>query len=318
MNQWDRPVLLEIPMSTSIAVLGDSGDESGKSPKSSQKAGGSRNLFTQEAKDKSKRLFNSFRAKTKPQSFFDKDRINEPVRSSGSFGNPYEHQHSGVGDSGDESGKSPKSSQKSRGSRNLFTQEAKDKSKRLFNSFRAKTKPQSFFDKDKINEPVRSSGSFGNPYEHQHSTIDWKDVLAGSSGSFQNPYKHQHSTINWKDVLAGSSGSLEEAYKHQRRIKKIKQLNQEPLKRQDEITFRDSSNKKLTETQAQATVQPSGISQEKAVNLGPILNSLKPSQDHSHDSQTELKQANDDQQRASDEIRKRYRLKVQTTPKKRL
>ncbi|KAH6593120.1 hypothetical protein BASA50_007594 [Batrachochytrium salamandrivorans] len=161
----------------------------------------------------------------------------------------------------------------------------------LFNSLQVGHMPQDFFDKDKTNGPEESTSSLEDPYGLKHTVAeDGKEGLVESSGSFGTPYEHQHSIA--KDGL-----------------EEIEQSNQEPLKIQDEITIRDSSNKKLPEKQARAAAQSSGIPRVKMVNLNPILSKLKMPRDYSHGTKTGAKQANDDQQRVAEPIRKKHWLK---------
>ncbi|KAJ1334288.1 hypothetical protein BSLG_008123 [Batrachochytrium salamandrivorans] len=107
--------------------------------------------------------------------------------------------------------------------------------------------------------------------------------------------------------------SLEDTYQLQYELandkaEEIEQLIQELLRMQAEITFRDGFNKRLSEPQAQEAVQPSSIPQVKAMGVGFVSNLLKMPHDHSHGTETEPEQANDDQPRASDEVPQTFAL----------
>ncbi|KAH6564633.1 hypothetical protein BASA61_003291 [Batrachochytrium salamandrivorans] len=91
-------------------------------------------------------------------------------------------------------------------------------------------------------------------------------------------------------------------------LKAREKFNQKHLEKQDEITSGEASNKKLPETQAQAAVKPSSMPRVRMVNTNPISSPLKMPRDYSHGTKTEPKQVNDDQQRASDDIRERYQF----------
>ncbi|KAH6571732.1 hypothetical protein BASA60_002549 [Batrachochytrium salamandrivorans] len=171
-----------------------------------------------------------------------------------------------------------------RGNKRIFAN-GDDGSEELSNSLQVGHMLKDFFE-DKTNGPEESTSSSEDPYGLKHTVAeDGKEGLVESSGSFGTPYEHQ------------------------RKIEEIKESNQEPLKIQDEVTSGDSSNKRLPEKQAQAAVKPSSMPQVRMVDINPILKPLKMPRDRSHGTKTGAKQANDDQQRVAEPIRKKHWLK---------
>ncbi|KAJ1339225.1 hypothetical protein BSLG_006363 [Batrachochytrium salamandrivorans] len=153
--------------------------------------------------------------------------------------------------------------------------------------------------------------SLENPYKYPHGTTnDWEKDSVGSLSSSGAPYKYPHDTTNnWGEDSVGPLGSLENPYIPQRGIEAMGKSNQELLKKQDEITSGGSSNKRLPETQVQAAIQPKSMPQVNTVDIDPTSSSLKLSHDHSQGTEPEPKQADDDDQRASADIREKYQLK---------
>ncbi|KAH6572322.1 hypothetical protein BASA62_003471 [Batrachochytrium salamandrivorans] len=124
----------------------------------------------------------------------------------------------------------------------------------------------------------------------------------GSSSSSENLYMPQGNFGGWDDESEESFDAFQrnrgKQDKHDDILKAIDDLRLRRLKRkQDEEANKGASNEKLPETQAQEVVQPSGMPQTKAVSMGDFLSSPEISHDHSHDSQAEPEQANNDDER---------------------
>ncbi|KAH6565780.1 hypothetical protein BASA60_009787 [Batrachochytrium salamandrivorans] len=144
-----------------------------------------------------------------------------------------------------------------------------------------------------LDEPRTPQGNFGG----------WDDESDGSSSSSENLYMPQHTVSEDEDekpeeLSTSFQRNRGKQNKHDDILKAIDDLRLRRLKKkQDEEANKGASNENLSETQVQEVVQPSGMPQTKAVSIDSTLNSLKSSHDHSHDSQAEPEQTNDDDER---------------------
>ncbi|KAH9250214.1 hypothetical protein BASA81_012022 [Batrachochytrium salamandrivorans] len=158
--------------------------------------------------------------------------------------------------------------------------------------------------RDKQNKkPEELSNDLDEPRTPQGNFGGWDDESDGSSSSSENLYMPQHTVSEDEDekpeeLSTSFQRNRGKQNKHDDILKAIDDLRLRRLKKkQDEEANKGASNENLSETQVQEVVQPSGMPQTKAVSIDSTLNSLKSSHDHSHDSQAEPEQTNDDDER---------------------
>ncbi|KAH6578148.1 hypothetical protein BASA81_007261 [Batrachochytrium salamandrivorans] len=189
--------------------------------------------------------------------------------------------------------------QSGRGFRNLPTHK-KNKPMGFLNSLQIYPKVQRFFSREK-GKPMESINSFKKKRRFRSSmNKDKKKRSVKSLNYWEQAHESQHGTDNTV-------------------LEEIRKLNQELLKKQDEITNRGASNEKLSETQAQAIVQPKSIPHVNTVSISPILSSLKPSHGRSHGTKTVPEQIDDDYRKAVEEIEAiPVKKRLRKSPKKTL
>ncbi|KAH9266491.1 hypothetical protein BASA84_001128 [Batrachochytrium salamandrivorans] len=152
------------------------------------------------------------------------------------------------------------------------------------------TELQGDIDQDKEKKRARLHNLGKESYKSQHGTPN---------------YNRGDDERNWRDRPLFCNQAVVHESQHgtdNTVLEEIRKLNQELLKKQDEITNRGASNEKLSETQAQAIVQPKSIPHVNTVSISPILSSLKPSHGRSHGTKTVPEQIDDDYRKAVEEI----------------
>ncbi|KAH6569525.1 hypothetical protein BASA61_004485 [Batrachochytrium salamandrivorans] len=274
---------------------------------------------------------NPFDSNYRPPHFGNKDKKKTPVESLNALESGHTSQTIVKENEKGESTKSPNSLKLGQRLRGIFNKNRKKKPTESLSSLQLghtpkpivnedeKKKPtkspndlqlgytsQTIVVEDEKEKPTESLNPFGDP--DSLSPIDdegEKEDPTGSTNPFDSNYRPPHfGNEDKKENPVGSLDSSAKNYNVEYEMTKdqldvMRTSNQELVNKQDENPSGDASNKKLSETQAQADVQHSGIPKVKSVSVGSILSLFKTSYGRSRGTKTGPEQVDNDQQRGS-------------------